>query len=285
MTFKKNLAEKLVNVLSNEELSILPRGFQTLGDVIILKLNPKLLERSKLIGQACLELFPKIRSVYINKGRIIGEFREPENIKFLVGEDNPIVEHKEHGIKYRFDITKIMFSKGNVNERKFLATLINKGEIVVDMFAGIGYFSLPIAKNSEVGQIYSIELNPLSYKTLLENIKINHLEDKITVIYGDCKEEVLKLSDTGIKADRVIMGVFPAPKDYIREALTLTKENGTFFHYEGVVERNNFISLFQEFEEISQKEHYSCDLISHRFVKSYGPNLYHTVLDIFVRKN
>ncbi|MFX1455967.1 MAG: class I SAM-dependent methyltransferase family protein [Promethearchaeota archaeon] len=285
MTFKKNLAEKLVNVLSNEELSILPRGFQTLGDVIILKLNPKLLEKSKLIGQACLELLPKIRSVYMNKGRIIGEFREPENIEFLVGEDNPIVEHKEHGIKYRFDITKIMFSKGNVNERKFLATLINKGEIVVDMFAGIGYFSLPIAKNSEVGQIYSIELNPLSYKTLLENIKINHLEDKITAIYGNCKEEVLKLSDTGIKADRVIMGVFPAPKDYISEALTLTKENGTFFHYEGVVEKNDFISLFQEFEEISQKEHYSCDLISHRFVKSYGPNLYHTVLDIYVRKN
>ncbi|MHA2039242.1 MAG: class I SAM-dependent methyltransferase, partial [Promethearchaeota archaeon] len=194
-------------------------------------------------------------------------------------------EHKEHGIKYRFNVTKIMFSQGNLRERRFLATLVKKGEIVVDMFAGMGYFSLPIAKHSEVVQIYSIELNPTSYKTLLENIKINHLEDKITAINGDCKKEVLKLSNSGIRADRVIMGVFPAPKDYVKEALSLTQVEGTMFHYEGVVEKETYISLFEEFAEICQEEQYICDLKSHRFVKSYGPNLFHTVLDIFVRKN
>ena len=285
MKFKKKIAEMLNDTLTEEELSILPRGFQTLGNIIILKLKPKLLEKSKLIGQTYLDLLPKIRSVYINKGRIIGSFREPENIEFLAGEDNPIVKHKEHGIIYRFDITKIMFSKGNLNERRILATLIKKGEIVVDMFAGIGYFSLPIAKHSEVGQIYSIELNPTSFKTLVENIKINHLEEKITVINGDCKKEVLELSRSGIRADRVIMGVFPAPKDYIKEALDLTKEEGTIYHYEGVVEKEAYISLFKEFEEICQEEQFNCRLKSHRFVKSYGPNLFHTVLDLFVEKN
>jgi tRNA wybutosine-synthesizing protein 2 len=285
MTFKKKLTEKLTGVLTADQLSILPRGFQTLGNVIIVKLNPELLDKNKIIGEAYLDLLPKMRSVYINKGRVVGSYREPENIEFLAGEDNPIVEHKEHGIKYRFNITKIMFSQGNLRERRFLATLVKKGEIVVDMFAGMGYFSLPIAKHSEVEQIYSIELNPTSYKTLLENIKINHLEDKITAINGDCKKEVLKLSSSGIRADRVIMGVFPAPKDYIKEALSLTLEQGTMFHYEGVVEKDEFISLLKEFAEIGQEEQYSCDLKSHRFVKSYGPNLFHTVLDIFVRKN
>ena len=285
MTFKKKVAEKLNNILSVEELSLLPRGFQTLGTIIILKLKPKLLEKQKVIGQAYLDLLPKMRSVYLNKGRVIGSFREPENIEFLVGEDNPIVEHKEHGIKYRFNIKKIMFSQGNLNERRFLATLVKKGEIVVDMFAGMGYFSLPIAKHSDVEQIYSIELNPTSYKTLLENIKINHLEEKIIAIKGDCKREVLELSKSGIRADRVIMGVFPAPKKYIKEALSLTREEGTIFHYEGVAEKEEYISLFKEFEEICQEEQFNCDLESHRFVKSYGPKLYHTVLDIFVRKN
>jgi tRNA wybutosine-synthesizing protein 2 len=285
MSFKKKLAVKLNDVFTDEELSILPRGFQTLGNIIILKLNPKLLEKKKVIGQAYLDMLPKIRSVYVNKGRIIGSFREPENIEFLVGEDNPIVEHKEHGITYRFDITKIMFSKGNLNERRFLATLVRKGEIIVDMFAGMGYFSLSIAKHSDVGQIYSIELNPTSYKTLLENIKINHLEEKIIAINGDCKKEVLELSKSGIRADRVIMGVFPAPIDYIKEALSLTKDEGTIYHYEGVVEKDAYITLFKEFEEICQDEQFNCELKSHRFVKSYGPNLFHTVLDIFVRKN
>ena len=284
MTFKKKVAEKLNNILSVEELSLLPRGFQTLGKIIILKLNPKLLEKNKIIGQAYLDLLPKMRSVYINQGRVIGAFREPENIEFLVGEDNPIVEHREHGIIYRFNIKKIMFSQGNLNERRFLATLVKKGEIVVDMFAGMGYFSLSIAKHSEVGQIYSIELNPVSYQTLLENIKINRLEEKIIAINGDCKTEVIELSKSGIRADRVIMGVFPAPKDYIKEALSLAKEEGTVYHYEGVVEKDEYITLYKEFEEVCQEEQFDFVLKSHRFVKSYGPKLFHTVLDILVKK-
>ncbi len=284
MGFKDKLKEELQGELTEEELSILPRGFQTLGKVIILKLNPKLFEKGKLIGEACLELFPRIKSVYVNRGRIVGTFREPEKIEFIAGENNPIVEHKEHDIIYRFDITKIMFSKGNVNERKHLATLVQSGEVIVDMFAGIGYFSLPIAKHSSVDKIYSIEFNPESYKFLVENIRINHLENRIVPIKGNCKVEVLKLSESGIRANRIIMGVFPAPKEYIKEALTLVNNKGTMFHYEGVVEKDNYIALFEEFKEIAQKESYKCELKSHRFVKSYGPNLFHVVLDIFVLK-
>jgi len=227
---------------------------------------------------------PNIRSIYINRGKIRGTFREPEKIEFVEGIDDPIIEHKEHEVRYKFDITKIMFSKGNINERKYLATLIKKDENIVDMFAGIGYFSLPIAKHSLVKQIYSIELNPESYKFLVENININHLSDKIVPINGDCRKEVLKLSKSGIKADRVIMGVFPAPKDYIKEALSLVKDKGTIFHYEGVVENGNFEVLFQEFNRIALKEGFNPELISHRIVKSYGPRLFHSVLDIFVLK-
>jgi len=284
MGFKDQLKEQLKSELSEEELSLLSRGFQILGKAIILKLNPKLLEKKEIIGKACLEMFPKIKSIYINMGKIVGNFREPENIEFVAGLDNPIVEHKEHDVIYRFDITKIMFSKGNLNERRYLATLVQRGEIVVDMFAGIGYFSLPVAKHSSVGKIYSIELNSESYKFLIENIKINHLEDKIVPIKGDCKVEVIKLSESGIRANRVIMGIFPAPKEYITEALTLVNDNETVFHYEGVAEKDKFIELFEEFNEVAQRESYRCELKSHRFVKSYGPYLYHVVLDIIVFK-
>ena len=127
MGFKEKLKENLKGILTEEESLALPRGFQTVGKVIILKLNPILIEKKDVIGKACLELFPNIRSIYINLGRIIGTFREPENIEYITGEDNPVVEHKEHGVIYRFDITKIMFSKGNINERKYLPTLVKPG--------------------------------------------------------------------------------------------------------------------------------------------------------------
>ncbi len=285
MGFRENLKEALKGDLIEDELSLLPRGFQAIGKVMIIKLKSKLLEKKKIIGKACLELIPYIKSVYVNLGKITGTFREPESIELIAGEDNPIVEHKEHGVFYRFDIKKIIFSKGNITERKHLATLVKPGEAIVDMFAGIGYFSLPIAKHSQVDKIYSIELNPVSYQFLVENIKLNHLEEKIIPIWGNCKEEVLKLSKKGIIADRVIMGIFPAPKEFIKEALTLAKDHGTIFHYEGVVVKERYMDLFNEFNEIASMNSFTCNLLTHRFVKSYGPHLYHVVLDIKTSRN
>jgi len=284
MGFKDNLKEKLKGKLNEEEISLLPRGFQTLGKVIILKLKPKLLEKKKIIADTCLEMFPSIQSVYINLGKVEGKYRQPEKIEFVSGVKNPIVDHKEHDVLYRFDFTKIMFSKGNLNERKHLTSLVKDGEIIVDMFAGIGYFSLPIAKHARPEKIFSIELNPDAYKSLIKNIKLNHMKEIIVPIFGDSKIKVVRLFESGIRADRVIMGVFPAPKDHIKEALLLAKDEGTIYHYEGIVDKENYLELFNEFKEIAESQYCQCKLLSKRFVKSYGPKLYHVTLDIKVEK-
>ncbi len=284
MRFKDRLKFALKSELTQEELEKLPRGFQTISKIIILKLQSELSEQRFIIAEKCLELYPKMESVYYYGGKITGQFRIPEKIEYLAGKNNPIVIHKEHNVNYKFDITKIMFSKGNLKERKNLANLVQLGEIIIDMFAGIGYFSLPIGLHSKVKTIYSIELNPVAFKYLKENIKLNHLEQKIIPIFGNCKEVVVKLADKGIKADRIIMGVFPAPKDYISSALLCVKDSGTVVHYEGVKEKEEYFLLFTEFKEVAEINGYKCELKEHRFVKSYGPRLYHIVLDILVSK-
>ena len=284
MGFKKKLMEELEGELEQSDLKLLPGGFQTLGKVIIIKLKPELMNNKEIIGEAYLKLLPYIRSVYLNRGKIEGDFRTPEQIEYLSGEKDPIVEHKEHGVIYNLDITKIMFSQGNLRERKHLASLVKKDEIVVDMFAGIGYFSLPIGKLSDAKKVYSIELNPLAFQYLKENVKLNDLEGIIEPILGDSKEEVLKLSKEGVRADRIIMGVFPAPKNFIPEALSVAKEDGATFHYEGVRDEEEFMSLFNEFDRVAKAQGFTSRLKSHRFVKSYGPHLYHVVMDILVSR-
>jgi len=282
MSFKTKLKSSLKNILTKTELDLLPRGFQSIGKVMILKLNPVLLNNKIVIAQKCMEILPNIKSVYLNKGKIEGTLRKPNNIEYIAGENNSLVRHKEHDVVYSFDFTKIMFSQGNLSERKYLATLVKEGEIIIDMFAGIGYFSLPIGKHSKPSRIYSIELNPVAYNYLVENVKLNHLEDLIIPINGDCKEEVVKLSQSGIKAHRVIMGVFPAPINYVKEALLIARDDGTIYHYEGVIEKENYMNLFDDFKKIAEVQGLVCKLLEKRFVKSYGPHLYHTVLDILI---
>jgi tRNA wybutosine-synthesizing protein 2 len=161
-----------------------------------------------------------------------------------------------------------------LSERKRIIKQIKRGEIIIDMFAGIGYFSLGIAKFSEAKKIYVIEINPKSYEYLLENIKLNKVGNKIVPILGDSVVEVPKL---GKIADRVIMGLLPDCKEYLKYAIKVTKQNG-IIHYHGTAKKNEE-KLFEDVKEVAKKEGRKVELIKKTKVKSYAPKVYHWVLD------
>ena len=156
MSFKKKL--------SSLEIEDMPSSYQIIGDVMLLKfIKIKSISKKKHIAQALLDVFPYLKTVCEIKG-VSGELRQPR-IKKLAGNGTETI-HKEHGILYKLDVSKIMFSKGNLSERKRLTGKISKDEIIIDMFSGIGYFSLGIAKNTEAKKIYAIEKNPIAFKYL-----------------------------------------------------------------------------------------------------------------------
>lgn len=312
--FRDQLRSLLKDKIPDELIFLLPSGFQAIDFAAILNLKEELHEYSKLIGNTLLNLLPSVKSVWLRKGKITGKFRKPTGLIHLCGIEDTEVEHRENKIKYQFDFTKIMFAKGNVSERKYLPELVQKDEIIIDMFAGIGYFSLAIAKFSSPKMIYSVELNPESFKYLVKNIEINKLNQKITPIFGDSAIEVPNLSERGIKADRIIMGVFPAPYEFIESASTVIKPekltiitdlnefqeqaktkskfniynrldkpfNNTIIHFEGVTLGKRIDELYNKFEENLNDLGFKVSLLAFRFVKSFGPKMWHLVLDIVV---
>ena len=147
MAFIDLIKLKLGDKLSKKEMEKFPKGFQKVGDKIIINLPFSLEEKFNLIGENILKIFPNIKSVFVKTGGITGEFRRPQ-IKWIAGEKNFVVENRENGVYFVYDISKIMFAKGNVSERARLPKLVKDGETIVDMFVGIGYFSVPIAKFS-----------------------------------------------------------------------------------------------------------------------------------------
>ena len=125
-----------------------------------------------------------------------------------------------------------MYSKGNLAERKRMSKL-GQGEIVVDMFAGIGYFSIPMAVHARPEKFFSIEINPESFAYLKENIRLNHVEGIITPILGDCSQA----APEG-EADRVIMGYVGTTHHYLEPAMKALKKSGGILHYRETVPEN-----------------------------------------------
>ncbi len=220
-----SLKEYLKDFLSEAELACVP-GWQILGDIIIVSI-PEILEDKKIrVADALLSLYPKCRTVVRDFG-IEGQFRQPKR-ELLLGSGTETI-HKEHGCFFKQDVTKVMYSKGNLNERKRMSRL-GEGEVIVDMFAGIGYFSIPMAVHSRPRKITGIEINPESFAYLKENIRLNKVEDIFVPICGDCS----KVAPEGT-ADRVLMGYVRTTHHYLEPAIKALKKSGGILHYHETV--------------------------------------------------
>lgn len=270
----KRLLQEELKKLSKQELSLLPSSYQKIGDIIILNLKKELWKYDGQIGKILLKKIPSTKTVCRRIEFITTKYRKP-SLKVIAGDRKTQTIHKEHGIVYKLDVNEIMFAKGNLNERKRISRLVNKDEVVVDMFAGIGYFSIGIAKTSKLKKVYSIEINPVAYRYLRENIKLNKVKDKIISILGDCVIEIPKL---GRIADRVLMGLLPSSKEYLVDAMKVVKLNG-IIHYHGTAKKEDWKKLLEDVKTAADIEGFKVKLLKKVKVKSYSPKVYHWVLD------
>lgn len=267
-----SLKEYLKGSLSETELSRVPSGWQILGDIIIVNIPAALESKKTQIAEALLSMYPKCKSVVRDLG-IEGQFRQPKR-ELLLGTSTETI-HKEHGCLFKQDVTKVMYSKGNLEERKRMSRL-GKGEVVLDMFAGIGYFSIPMAVHSRPKKIISIEINPESFSYLKENIWLNHVEDIITPVLGDCSQA----APEG-EADRVIMGYVAITHHYLEPAIRALKKNGGTLHYHETVHENLAWTRPEErIKRAAEKLGKKAEVLETRRIKKYSPGVLHVVIDV-----
>jgi len=253
----------------------LPSSYQIIGNVLLIKL-PKLAAKQKQkIAQAILQMLPYVKTVCEIK-EIKGELREPV-VTVLAGTNTQTV-HRENDVLYKMDVSKVMFSKGNLSERKRLLDKIKEGETVIDMFAGIGYFSLPIAKFTKAKEVISIEKNATAYNFLTDNIALNKLGN-IIAIQGDC---ITAARSFPSKADRVLMGYFPGTEKFLGAALWMSKP-GCVVHYHNVYsEKELWKKPLGEIEELCKAFGKEYHIEGKKKVKSFSPKKWHVVVDFTV---
>lgn len=253
-------------------------GYQQIGDILIFN------KLSKIEASKFLEKIPRIKTICVRIGTIKGKLRKPQ-LKVLASciknkSKRTETIHKENGILYKIDVAKLMFAKGNINERHRIAKEAKKNEIVIDMFSGIGYFSLPLAK--KVKSVYAIELNPVAYRYLLENIKLNKIKN-IKAFYGDCTKVILRLAKLKFKADRIVMGLLPSPFKYLEAAFKVAKK-GAIIHYSCLISKKEKVEdinrLINRINLTASQNSFKIKLLKAVSVKGYSPSKEHYVLDL-----
>ncbi|HIH21626.1 MAG: methyltransferase domain-containing protein [Candidatus Diapherotrites archaeon] len=280
MGFKELMQKELEGKLSLEQLQALPSGYQQLENIIIIKLKPELQKEKKEIAKAIASIFPYAKTIMQIK-EIQGKFRKPK-IEFLLGEKKFTVNYKENNCIFQFDVHKIMWAKGNKAERLRIAGIVKEGETVVDFFAGIGYWTVPILKAGKAGKVIAFEHNPEAVKFLRKNLELNKIKrEKFKVMQGDCRK-LAKKFPAGI-ADRILLGLIPAPSFALPEALRLVKNNGAI-HYEGTAIIGKPEELFKDVEKACGKAGCRVFLENAQFVKDYAPKVGHYTLDVRIKK-
>ncbi|MBN1323951.1 MAG: class I SAM-dependent methyltransferase family protein [Methanotrichaceae archaeon] len=267
------LEEILGDLLSGEEVELLPRGWAILGHTITVKIHPGLEGKRHLIGKALLDIYPRCRCVLWDKG-IIGELREPCR-EVIAGSGSETV-HRENGVIFKLDPMRVMFSPGNMAERRRMG-LLGKGERVVDMFAGIGYFSLPMAVHSRPERICAIELNPVAFGYLEENIRLNEVEGIIVPVLGDCA----RLAPVA-EADRVVMGLVGSTNRYLRQGIEALRPGGMLHYHQTVPSWLYPQALVDEVEGAASCLGRTAEVRGLVKVKKYAPGVVHGVVDAMI---
>ena len=220
------LADKLPPHL----LTLVPRAIDFIGAIAIVEIPLELTDHKKLIGEALLEAHKQTSTVLAKSGAVGGVYRI-RNFEVIAGPNKTATVHQEYGCVYHVDVAKAYFSPRLSSEHNRVASQVKAGEIVVDLFAGVGPFAIPIAKKQKDVRIYAVDANPDAVALLKRNVAVNRAEKQVFPVLGDARQVVKdQLLE---KADRVIMNLPETAYEFVDVACEALKGAGGVIHYYG----------------------------------------------------
>jgi tRNA (guanine37-N1)-methyltransferase len=272
------LMQVLENKLPPHLLASLPQALDVVGDIAIVEIPPELKSYGKIIGEAILKTHKNLKTVLAKAGAISGTFRL-RGFTFIAGEHKTQTIHREFGCQYHVDVAKAYFSPRLSHEHMRVASLVQPGETVVDLFAGVGPFSVLIGKSKSKVKVYAVDINPEAVGLLKVNVRVNRVGNRVYPILGDAGQ----LAATKLKgsADRVIMNLPETSIEFVHAACQAIKPRGGIIHFYAFVRspdsvENLKLRFCQAVEETGRKVE---AFLYAKSIRETAPYEYQIVLD------
>ena len=289
-------------------LAALPRRWEQLGDLAVLpsdaftstawraelsSLSPGVLTKVYSAVASSLRCTRLARQQPVQAG-----LKRRSAVQLLLGAHGR-VEHREDGVLFCFDATLTMFSSGNGSEKRRIVDAVNAATgraqapypyVVCDLYAGIGYFSLPLLVHTAVARVHCCEHNADAVAALEASLARNGIDPaRCTLHPGDNRSPALRTALRNT-ADRVLLGLLPSSEDGYAVALSTLKDSGGVLHIHGNVHVDGIreweLSVTERLrallarDEDPHRRRWTLRVDHVERVKSFAPFIDHVVLDV-----
>jgi len=249
-------------------------SYERLGEVVIIDEDD--IDRAREIAEAIMAADLPVETVVNRASKVKGEQRVRE-WDVLAGDGTEAV-HREYGCEFVLDLAAVYFSPRLATERHRVVEQVGAGEQAFDMFAGVGPFVVPMAK--EGATCVGVDVNPDAIEYLRENARRNDVTDRITAIEGDVRETVPAYADW---ADRIVMNLPHSADEFLETALEIAGEEAVIHYYDIQHEDDPFGPGERAIREAAGDE-YDVTVETQHTVRSYAPHELNVVLDVRITR-
>lgn len=260
-------------------IDLLPRAYDAVGDIAILEIPPELHDYKIEIGRAFHQLHPSFSTVLCKRGAITGMTRTRQ-YEFLSGEEKTSTVHVEYGCRIAVDLARAYFSPRLLEEHNRIASQVQEGESVIDMFTGVGPFALHIARRQSA-TVTAIDINPHAIELLRKSLSMNKLRGRVIPVVADAGEYVPAHFTHNV--DRVIMNHPSGASKFVNAACTAVRAGGIIHYYDFIASHSAEDDMREKITRLVQEAGYIVsEILAIRRVRDSAPYEYQMVVDVVI---
>lgn len=273
------LKRLLADTLNDDEINRLVSAFDQIGDIVVIRIPQSLYHKRMEIGKILLSEIKVVNRVFCQVADIGGEYRT-RSLELVAGQGDTLTTYRENGCTFQVDVERVFFTPRLATERARISEMVRPHEKILNMFGGVGMFSIQMAKKNHC-TVYNVDINPQATSLCICNLRLNRLKGSIMPITNDASVICQNMPDT---FDRIVMPLPERTDEFLDDAISAIKDTGIIHYYSHIhADRKQHAvpATKEHFDNLSPVSH---RIVGGRLVRAVGPRYYQTVIDVVIHK-